>query len=173
MLSKQLDLMLAGGLTKRYHTIDTVRQQNVAEHTFFAMSIALVVYDKDTALELLPFLLVHDITEAVTGDLPATVKKEHNVVKLMFDNIEHEVYASAGISIRPMPDDLRRKLKVCDYLEGMLYCAREIKRGNMAIVQTYNNFLSYVETFDPQGKELEVLNYIQEMVACQTPIAVK
>ena len=91
---------------KRWHIVNTIRTQNVAEHSFnvaiiadelqhrlieaFGTDILPPVYHRDRMLwerDVLMIALTHDLDEVFTGDIPASVKprKEWQPVNIRTD----------------------------------------------------------------------------------------
>jgi 5'-deoxynucleotidase YfbR-like HD superfamily hydrolase len=129
----KLDLLLEefrGGDVKRFHTHPTIGSQTVAEHSWGVCVVLMRLYP-DCSMKLLMTAVTHDMTEAETGDIPFLVKRQHPEVKTVFDKIEHHQESILNI---PHNSDLdeedRRRLKVADYVESMLYCIRQAELGS-------------------------------------------
>ena len=88
----------------RHSWTHTGRHESVAEHTFRVCCMALLLEGEFPELDMdkvLRMCLLHDIGEAVTGDIPSFEKTE--------DNEETERQAIAGL-LAPLPDGLRGEL---------------------------------------------------------------
>jgi 5'-deoxynucleotidase len=82
-----LSEQLRASHVKRWHIVQTARNQTVAEHSFnvavIAGSLAAAMHwpgllQNSHKLELLQWALSHDMIEAVTGDIPTPFKKRLN-----------------------------------------------------------------------------------------------
>jgi len=148
MSLKWLQTARHGGLVKRCHTVPSLQSYNVAEHSFNAILIAHTIckdldwkvrYDSaehsrwlniDEA-KITHYLLLHDLPEGYTGDIPANVKKETNIKSVM-DRIEEEWYN------KHVPDYMKQTItdheyvvaKLADVLELCMFCKDEIQMGN-------------------------------------------
>lgn len=168
MLKKQLDFIMEGALTKRYHCTDTLKEQNVAEHSFIvAWLLALMYHENDDKLELYQLVslaLLHDLAEAQIGDIASPIKRAHPELKGVLDIAEEGALQASGFNPIIMTPIQKRKLKLADNMEGMLFCVRERFKGNKKIVLAYKNYLQYTKELEPlPGKELELFNLIKEL----------
>ena len=64
---------------KRWHIVDMIKDQSVAEHSYMvAMIVAeithLAGYDDPIQSKAVALALIHDVTEGITGDVPSPVK---------------------------------------------------------------------------------------------------
>jgi len=77
------DVMRASSV-KRWHTVSTIRQQTLAEHSFNVCMLAKQMADmigmpaQRKAL-LLEMALVHDLDEVFTGDIPTPAKEQQPI----------------------------------------------------------------------------------------------
>ena len=160
-MRKQLDFVMRGGLTKRYHTVDTVGTQNVAEHSFGVAMLMILMYDYE-GMTATPHALMHDLAEAQIGDISSPVKRAMPELKEFLDKAEENAFLEVGILLAKLSPRQKRMLKMADNMEGMLFCCRERYKGNKNIIEVYENFKKYTQALEPQGKELEMFNLIQE-----------
>jgi len=114
----------------RWTVIPTIRKQSVAEHSYHVAHIALWVSrmhktlaSGDRDFEILFFAIIHDETEALTGDIPSPSAHTHMPNKKQFD-VEHALGASTA------SDEVEQVLKVADVLEALLFLWEEKKMGN-------------------------------------------
>lgn len=141
----QLDFILKGGRTRRYHTNATIRDQNVAEHSFFVAWLYVLMYGNDD-LEPILASLYHDIAEGTVGDIPSPVKRESDVLKRLLDDAEERALAGACLSKPVLTTEQNRRLKMADNMEGLLHCADELRRGNKDAREIFDNFYRYITT---------------------------
>lgn len=95
-------------ITRHSWLSDSDRQESVAEHTWMMCLIAISVFDsidhKVDQLKVLKMITVHDLAEAVTGDIPTFEKSERKNNKLL-----NEQKALKGI-LSELPKKLQEEL---------------------------------------------------------------
>ncbi|HUC75825.1 MAG TPA: HD domain-containing protein [Vicinamibacterales bacterium] len=120
---------LRNQVTKRWHIVHTDREQTVAEHLW---AVTIIGWDFYKRMDFtLPFdlwteyLLTHDITEAITGDLPTPSKK---LLKFDGDTLGYDVskqFAAIDLWANTFDGGLpRAALKVCDLTEAIVHMDR-------------------------------------------------
>lgn len=146
-LEKRLKFIYKGGLTKRFHTADTLTEQSVAEHSFGVAWVIVLIYPS-ARKELILAALAHDLAEHVVGDVSSPAKRRYPALKAALDAAEGNVLAEVGLDYeRGLSDHELRMLKIADMLDGMMYCVRERLMGSMRSIKIYNNFKSYLAEF--------------------------
>ena len=65
--------VLEGGEVKRYHTMPTIGEQTVANHSW-GVAVILSWLKPDISPKALLKALTHDVAEKQTGDMPAPTK---------------------------------------------------------------------------------------------------
>lgn len=106
---------------KRWHMIDTTRQQTLAEHSanvallayYLAMSSPLMWFGPATVVATLA--LIHDLAEAFTGDIPTHTKRLVEGV----DQLEGRVLPS--MFQLEAPRNIRMLIKICDLVDGIRF----------------------------------------------------
>jgi 5'-deoxynucleotidase YfbR-like HD superfamily hydrolase len=81
----------------------------------------------ETENQVLRYALLHDETEALTGDIPATVARG----PLPRKTSEYEEQSGQGAS--GAPADIRQILKIADLLEAFLFVKEEELLGNKSL----------------------------------------
>lgn len=108
----------------RWVVIKTLRQQNVAEHSFAVAVVALELAERlsipsDTVHHILLWSLMHDAPETLTGDIDGGFKKDHphvgEAVKIA-ESLEFPWYVRYRDAINPIA---YRIVKVADKLETL------------------------------------------------------
>lgn len=148
MSIKWLQTARHGGLVNRCHTVPSLQSYNVAEHSFNAILIAHTIckdlgwkikVSYETSMRYIDidenritrYLLLHDLPEGYTGDIPANVKKETDLKRLM-DKIEDD-WTDKNVP-NYMKQDLSSQeyavAKLADVLELCMFCKDEIQMGN-------------------------------------------
>jgi len=151
------------GQVKRCHTVPTLQTYNVAEHSFNAIVIAQTICSEldyrmehtigatRTLVELsdsniTQYILLHDLAEGYTGDIPANVKKE-TAIKSILDEMESKwgeenvpTYMNVSLSQQEYV-----VAKLADTLELCMFCKDEITMGNRhpAMMQMALNVTTY------------------------------
>jgi len=106
---------------KRWHMIDTTRQQTLAEHSANVALLAMMIARTapinffDDANAIAGAALVHDIEEAFTGDIPTHTKRRLRGI----NELEAEVIHSAFI-INVNINSLIL-IKLCDLADGIRF----------------------------------------------------
>lgn len=164
------------GQVLRYHTWPTIQNQSVGEHSWqVALIFERLFGELSPAVER--YIRMHDAAELVVGDPPFPVKKNNPVLKRAYDDMEPEALTHMNVRALPeLDEDTKRKIKVCDLLEMMVFGMTERELGNLlaipiikrtcnAAVEIVNSSLSPVESArvhqfiqEARKRHLEVLN---------------
>jgi len=127
-MSEQLRTLqdrLRGSRVKRWHTIDTVKTQNNAQHQFNVATIALYI-KPDLSLEALKYCLYHDTAEFITGDIPHPAKKsrfiDYNRLK---NNERYYLRLEQGLSLSELGDNDALVFMVADALDAYMFIRQE------------------------------------------------
>lgn len=117
---------------KRWHMIDTTRQQTLAEHSanvaLLAMTIVLTcpIAFFDKAPLVAAASLVHDIPEAFTGDIPTHTKTYLRGLEELEESVTHPAFVPY---LKGKPGQLaplilpcsRLLIKLCDLADGIRF----------------------------------------------------
>lgn len=117
---------------KRYHTIQTIGQQSVAEHSFHVAMVCIEIQRRNgvqCSAELLKAALFHDLPEHKTGDVPATAKWGSPPLKALMDELEEDIIEEYGLQVE-LTHEEKIILKYADSLELVLYCLDQMRLGN-------------------------------------------
>lgn len=161
------------GQTQRYHTELLLKPQDVAQHSY---NVAWLCWELSLPTQprqnLIMAALSHDAGERWTGDMTAPAKRAIPGMRESLDALEAKKMAEHGAEEAAewhLRDDEKRILKLADAMEGAWFCLREVKLGNMLMVDAIEggaafNFMSYVEGLlvahpHPVGQEL--FNYLR------------
>lgn len=152
-----------GGRTNRYHTVNVIKSQTVAEHSFGVAWFCYLISGTSPSSALLLAALSHDLAEHEVGDVTAPAKRNDPALKELIDRAEHSILAVNGLNFpRVLTEQEKRTLKLADCFDGMMFCIRERKLGNKDIDVVFKNFDSYVVELHPRDREeyiyLEVYN---------------
>jgi len=142
------------GLVQRMHIVPTIREHNVAEHTYNAMVIARELCNQAKlgiaiCRSVMEYLLYHDIEEVYTGDLPAYLKSEEElsgVIKMVEERWSRAALPFHISEIKESSIPIVKQLaKISDCLELCMFCIEEIERGNRhpMLISTTERALEY------------------------------
>lgn len=142
------------GHIKRWHNVNTLREQTVAEHCYMVMLIALHLFqhlvgidpdDRDSSKGAAWLILIgamfHDTPEVVGGDIPTPAKRMIREVTgdpAIFDKIDEllmPVLPYAGVKL---PKDYEKFVKMADAIEGYHFI-HDNHAGTHAQVVVANN----------------------------------
>lgn len=125
---------LTSGKVLRYHAAPTVQPQNVAHHAWGVAVLVHYITRGQASAALLMEALLHDSGELFTGDVPFTVKRDSPSLKFAFDLLERNA-REAKTTSSPAQLDTRELaiLKVCDTLEGFIWCVLHEHLGPVCV----------------------------------------
>jgi len=106
---------------KRWHMIDTTRQQTLAEHSanvsllayYIAKTAPGMYFGTSQAAALCGIL--HDLPEVYTGDIPSHTKKQLAGIDELESSVIPKVY------IEEWPSQLKKMVKMCDLADGIRF----------------------------------------------------
>ena len=155
--------MRRGGAVKRWHTIDNIKAQTVADHSW---GVACIIADlwPNASADLLRAALYHDITEHVTGDIPAPAKWKFPELANTLRGIEFQLGAELGIETTLNELD-SLLLKIADMLELLWYCVEEERLGNKNFKEVFTRGSHYLQELDLGKEAKEMLDYLIEIEA--------
>lgn len=151
------------GHVLRYSNMPCIRRENVAEHSYFVVLYTMILIDRleELGIEIdrgkaLSRAAVHDIEEAITGDMPHFVK--HDKAGIIKEGMELAGQEAADDLFRPFadaaPDVYVRNVKrwmnakkdlegaivaVADSLSVYVYIYGEMKMGNEYSLKVADN----------------------------------
>lgn len=142
----QVRTLFDGSAVRRFHTIQTVAENTVGQHSHGVAMFCMLLEDGKPSAGLLMKALTHDLAEQYTGDVPSPAKRALGI-RQEFGMVEEELLATVDFSIDVTPHE-EVVLKLADCADGMLFCAKERMLGNRSkmIKAAYNNYRSYVDT---------------------------
>lgn len=152
----------AGGAVQRCHTVRHQGSYSNAEHSWGVAMLILQLYPDDVSL--VGYALVHDIPEAVTGDVPATVKKDA-VDEHAFDDYILSCWALPQLN--ELDPAARHILKSCDKLELWLWAKEQRAMGNLFANEILENLDTWFEQpgyLEPRALEFWRQSRIHTMV---------
>lgn len=130
------DIVYACNGVKRYHTVPTLQQQTVGQHTVNMLGLLMYI-GYEPRREFYEAVLTHDWPEVWTGDLPAHSKKKMGVA---WDKMEMEWYDTNGVPYHTLTLEEEWVLSWLDCMEGTAFCVSEMRLGNQIIREVYNRY---------------------------------
>lgn len=152
-----LELKLAGGSVRRYHTEEGVHQQTVAEHSWRMAVILHHLYPGRQ--DLLVAALHHDLAEGLLGDIPAPVKRWPGL-KAATADLETSYMNFIGVQF-PLGDTDETRLKCVDYLELVATTARQPGKDAARIAATGAGYVTAAAHALPAAEAVVVLELLQ------------
>jgi 5'-deoxynucleotidase YfbR-like HD superfamily hydrolase len=143
---KPLKFYRRGGIVKRFHCFDVLKENTVAHHTFNVVALLILCVDDELSQNLLLAAMQHDLAEQETGDIPAPFKRRVAGLRQHIQDAEEEILKENGLPNyeKRLSEKELAWLKLADSLEGALYCGDEYQRGNLPMRQIGHVFLGYV-----------------------------
>jgi hypothetical protein len=136
----------------RWGIVRTIRQQSVAEHSYFVtllfLEIMAVAHETVTPWHA-KAALIHDMDELHSGDIPAPYKVHVNGPTCIKDSI-------------PLPPKHLELLKIADLLEAELYLIGESRMGNMHVTKVCESLREQLEL--ACAKMPLVLEYVRKTI---------
>jgi 5'-deoxynucleotidase YfbR-like HD superfamily hydrolase len=114
---------------KRYHTFPTIHEQTVAEHSHRVAMIYLQLFGTPR-VEVLEYILKHDLGELGAGDTPFYSKRRVPELKDATNKAEKLGLADLGITLPDLFPEEWQNFKVCDLLEMLENGSIEEHMGN-------------------------------------------
>ncbi len=139
-----LNALREAAMTIRCHTQRTIKPQTVAEHSYHVAMLVWKLCDREPSAELIKAALFHDLAEAVTGDIPATLKWKSPTIKAELQRFEELFDAENHLYVSLTPKE-EAILKWADGLELMWHCIDEINMGNRFVLEMYNQISEHLK----------------------------
>lgn len=150
-----------GGNVRRLHTVEVQKQNTVAAHSHGVAVMCDILCNHSPSRELLQYAMYHDMAEQETGDVPATAKWKHGMMKEACDVAEEQFNMTWGFPTKStlMRDD-QLVFLWADMLDFMFYCLEERMLGNMNVTSYFENGLRYLRKLDEHAIGKEILDNI-------------
>ena len=132
----------------RFSNTPRLASENVAEHSYYVAFLSMVIGDHLARegvpvdkLRLIKMALLHDVEEAISGDILAPIKQGAFKKELAKENIKNMLFLTAGLQEEKEYFGLwheagqaetleARIMKLADRMSCVIYCVREIHLGN-------------------------------------------
>lgn len=128
----RLKLMRSAARVARTHTVPSLRQQSVGEHTFGVLAILFEIAqrDKEFDVDLILKTLRHDVPETITGDVPAPAKWLYPELEIGLRIAETDIGNSFQLHTRALTPRQVQMIKFSDLLDLVIYSIEEFDMGN-------------------------------------------
>lgn len=136
-----INVMISGDVT-RFHAVPGISPQSVSEHSW-GVAILCQAFTPKCRKDVILAALTHDCAELITGDIPATLKWENMDIKTAIHTIEDRVEKRWGIKVALTPFELEI-LKIADCLEGMTYCMKRRRCGELEASVIFGRWDNYI-----------------------------
>lgn len=122
-----------GGAVLRCHTVPHNGRYDVAQHSFGAVSLLLILHP-NPSLDLIKATQWHDVAERWMGDMPAPAKWSNPVLGEAYAEVEDGIMKALDL-LPDLTDEDHEWLKAVDTLDLWLWCRSEEAMGNRNVVQ--------------------------------------
>lgn len=119
------------GAVKRWHTVRTIQDQTVADHSWGVISILLQICEP--SVQLLHVAAFHDMAEASSGDIPAPIKWAYPKLGAALDEVEKDFNETHRLDMELNAYE-HQLLKWADMMELVMFTTTEIQLGNTHMV---------------------------------------
>lgn len=115
----------------RCHTIPCNRYQSVGLHTWRATTVLHWIYNTEFPPPALTYaMLMHDVPEVYTGDIPGNVKADWPGLSEVLNTMEANFTAQFELVRGPLSETEEQILHLCDSVDLVLYALDEMEMGN-------------------------------------------
>lgn len=159
-MKTQLDFIINGSETKRYHTVRTISEETVGHHSH-GVALFCTLLSPNPSASLLKAALLHDLAEHVTGDIPSPAKRAYGISEQV-SHREDLLMREAGLGIPTLTGEEERILKLADIFQGAIFCIRECEMGNLRMREILERYLSYSRSLVKTAAEQQMYNYITD-----------
>ncbi len=120
------------GAVQRRHTGHRSRPYDVAQHSFNAVSLLLILYKGEPSVSLIKAVMWHDCAERWVGDIPAPIKSDFPDLKKAYEDAEEQILKKLNL-LPFLSAHERMWLRAIDTLELWMWCREELAMGNPTV----------------------------------------
>lgn len=161
---ERLILLREAGNVERSHTLPHHGSYSVGKHSFDAALLLLTLHP-DPSMELLKAVLLHDLGERYTGDVPSPTKWSDGEIARRRDKLERRALTTMGITIQLSPEDHQWLVGV-DRVEFLLWCKDQLAMGNMGAATVLGAQIAVIAQMDLPA---ELRQFVAEHIWTRTP----
>jgi len=155
---KNLLDILSGGEVKRYHTMKTIGEQTVANHSW-GVAVILNWLKPDISKAALLKALSHDVAEKRTGDMPAPTKWNNKDLAYELHVVEKEIEKELGVDYE-LTEEEQEYFKQSDLFELLLYCVNQRSLGNTNVNVVFSNGVEKLVDMNLNKRGKALLGYL-------------
>jgi 5'-deoxynucleotidase YfbR-like HD superfamily hydrolase len=141
-MQRQLELVLRGVQTRRFHTHPMNQPETVGHHSALVAAFLQLAYP-DCSKNALVYAVFHDLAEFAVGDIPSPTKRTLPNSKQALDALEETTFAAYLVSPPILSNEEKAQVKVADILAGLATCLTEHLMGNVFTEVAWDNFGTY------------------------------
>ena len=163
----------------RWSVVRSIHQQSVAEHCFFVVSYTyqicnILEMSREDTLRAVEYAIVHDMSEAYTGDWSGPAKRSLVTDDAAAQNwVNHQnaarfnVVFCTWVAKYGMIDKIRQIVKCADLIDEALHMAGEAQMGNASVQGVNYNVLDRLHkataALEPYGR-VEAFNTLKRAI---------
>jgi len=146
---KNIGIYRDGFRIERLHTIPHSIPYSNGHHSANAAMIGYELCKKNNyrTENVVLALLVHDIHEQHTGDIPAPTKRYSDKLKTELTRMEQDWESDNNIPNPPLSAVEIDIVKASDTIELGLHCLDELQMGNRMLLSCLKNVIAYLEPY--------------------------
>lgn len=126
---------------RRWHTFPVIHQETVGEHTHRVCTLYLELFGTPR-VEVLEYILCHDMGELSAGDLPFLAKRDVPEMKHFMDHAEARGLHRLRITLPELTVEEYARFKLCDMLQMLEFARVEMQMGNQFARVVQDNILA-------------------------------
>lgn len=123
------------GAVRRCHIIPHHGQYNIAQHSYGALSLLLLLHP-GPSLALIKAVQWHDVGERWLGDMPAPAKYSNPELGRVYEEAEQAILETLELA-QVLTEEETQWLKAVDTLDLWLWCWEEHRLGNKRVQQMF------------------------------------
>ena len=150
---------MRGGAVKRFHTVPTIGEETVGEHSFGVAMMVMAITEGKVSVELLKAALFHDIAEQVTGDSPFTSKRAFPLLKSAIEAAEEVWEKDNGFHVELNKRD-KDLLKTADMMQLLWRCKLQRDLGNKNMDRVFANGVNFLNSHPLEGHAHDILGWL-------------
>lgn len=166
----QVKIYRRGLNVTRMHTVPHIRHYDNAGHSANAALVALELcklngVEQTDQLDILKYMLMHDVAEQFVGDVPADVKRIEPDIKHVLDTVESN-WEKKNLHNKPKSMTMS-SIGICkssDLIELGMFCVEELNMGNKGVTHVLQNVIDYLEVCAGVKGVYQFVTYFQEVL---------
>jgi 5'-deoxynucleotidase YfbR-like HD superfamily hydrolase len=125
-----------GNAVQRLHVVRHLMPYTNGQHSANAalLAIELCRLNRLPIASVVEYMLLHDLAEGYTGDMPANVKWENPQLAAALTTTEERWCRAHGLELPDLSNEEAAICKFADMAELGLYCAEELTLGNRHVL---------------------------------------